>query len=91
MWDSAGAKRSHAINFVVAHIAYYDMILSMAWLQKQNPDVHWVTGVWRWRTCTDAEDRPIRLVLAGAFIATMLAEHTQGYDLHLHGIDHKLA
>jgi hypothetical protein len=34
MQDSAGAKRSHAIIFVIADIAYYDMILGKAWLQK---------------------------------------------------------
>ncbi len=39
MQDSAGAKRSHAINFVVADIAHYDMTLGMAWLPKQNPDI----------------------------------------------------
>jgi hypothetical protein len=41
MRDSAGAKRSHAINFVVANIAHYDLKLSMAWLQEQNPDSYW--------------------------------------------------
>jgi hypothetical protein len=30
--DSAGTKQSHAINFVVADIAHYDLILGMAWL-----------------------------------------------------------
>jgi predicted aspartyl protease len=40
MRDSAGTKRSHAINFVVADIAGYNMILGMAWLQKQNPAIH---------------------------------------------------
>ncbi len=34
MQNSAGAKRSHAVNFVVADIAHHDMILGMAWLQK---------------------------------------------------------
>ncbi len=34
MYDSARIKRSHAINFIVADIAYYNMILGMAWLQK---------------------------------------------------------
>ncbi len=62
MRDSAGMKRSHAINFVVANIAHYDLILGMVWLQKQNPDIQWDTGVWHWRTRTNAEDGPIRLV-----------------------------
>jgi hypothetical protein len=37
MRDSAGAKRSHVISLIVADISLYNMILSMAWLQKQNP------------------------------------------------------
>ncbi len=85
--DSAGTKRSHAINFVVANIAHYDLILGMAWLQKQNPDIQWDTGVWHWRTRTNAEDGPIRLVSAGAFVAIMRAERTQGYELHLRELD----
>ncbi len=32
MRDSAGMKRSHATNFVVADIAHYDLILGVAWL-----------------------------------------------------------
>ncbi len=32
MRDSTGMKRSHAINFVVADIAHYDLILGVAWL-----------------------------------------------------------
>ncbi len=32
MRDNAGVKRCHAINFVVADIASYDIILGMAWL-----------------------------------------------------------
>jgi hypothetical protein len=54
------------------------MILGMAWLQKQSPDIQWDAGVWHWRTRTTAEDGPIRLVSAGAFVATMRAERTQG-------------
>ncbi len=76
MRDSAGTKRSHAINFVVADIAHYDLILGMAWLQKHHPDIQWDTGVWHWRTRTNAEDGLIRLVLAGAFVATIRAECT---------------
>ncbi len=87
MLDSAGAKRSHASNFVVADISHYNMILGLAWLQRQNADIQWDAGVWYWRTRTSAEDGPIRLVSAGAFVATMRAEHTQGYELHLHKID----
>jgi hypothetical protein len=61
----------------------------MVWLQKQNADIQWDTGVWHWRTRTDAEDRPIRLVSAGALIATLCLERTHGYELHLHklGLD----
>jgi hypothetical protein len=87
MCNSTGTKRSHAINFVVADIAHYDLILGMAWLQKQNPDIQWDTGVWHWRTHTNAEDEPIRLVSAGAFVAIMRAVRTQGYELHLHKLD----
>jgi hypothetical protein len=72
MPDSAGAKRGHAINFIIADIAHYDMILGMAWLHKQNPDIHLDTGVWHWHTRTNADDRLIRLVSAGAFVTTML-------------------
>jgi hypothetical protein len=32
MRNSVRTKRSHAINFVVADIAHYDLILGMAWL-----------------------------------------------------------
>jgi hypothetical protein len=39
MRDSASVKCCHAINFVGANIARYDIILGMAWLQKQNPDI----------------------------------------------------
>jgi hypothetical protein len=87
MRDSAGTKQSHAINFVVADIAHYDLILGMAWLQKQNYDIQWDTGVWHWRTRTNAEDGPIRLVSVGAFVAIMRSERTQGYELHLHELD----
>jgi hypothetical protein len=41
MRDSAGVKCLHAVNFVVANIRGYDMILGMAWLLKQNPDIDW--------------------------------------------------
>jgi hypothetical protein len=83
MRDSAGVKRCHAINFVIADIASYDIILGMAWLRKQNPVIRWNIGIWHWRPHTTVEDRPIRLVSAGAFVATMRAERTQAYELHL--------
>jgi hypothetical protein len=87
MRDSAGVKRSHAVNLVVADIRGYDMILGMTWLQKQNPDINWDSGVWHWRTRTDAEDGPIRLVSASAFVATVRAEGGHGYELHLADLD----
>jgi hypothetical protein len=40
MHDSSEMKRSHAINFVVADIAHYYMILGIAWLQKQSPYIY---------------------------------------------------
>jgi hypothetical protein len=83
MRDSAGVKCCHPINFVIANIASYDIILGMAWLQKQNPDICWDTGIWHLHTRTDAEDEPICLVSAGAIVATMRAERTQAYELHL--------
>ncbi len=83
MCNSTSVKRCHAINFVIADIASYDVILGMAWLQKQNPDICWDTGIWHWRTHTYAEDGPISLVSASSFIATMRAERTQAYELHL--------
>ncbi len=46
MRASTGTKRSHEINFIVTDIANYNMILGMARLQKQNPDIQWDTGVW---------------------------------------------
>jgi hypothetical protein len=46
MQDSARMKQSHAINFVVANIAYYKIIHSMAWLQKQNLNINWDSAVW---------------------------------------------
>ncbi len=76
MRNSAGVKRCHAINFVVADIASYDIILGMDWLRKQNPDIRWDTGIWHWCTRTNVEDRPIHLVFAGAFVAAMHAERT---------------
>jgi hypothetical protein len=45
MRNSAGVKRCHAINFVIADIASYNIILGTAWLQKQNPDIRWDTGI----------------------------------------------
>jgi hypothetical protein len=30
MRDGTGTKRSHAINFVIADIAYYNVVLGMA-------------------------------------------------------------
>jgi hypothetical protein len=45
MRDSAGAKRCHSINFVIADIASYDIILAMAWLRQQNPDIRWHPGI----------------------------------------------
>ncbi len=45
MCDSAGVKRSNAINFVVANIAHYNIILGMAWLQKRNSDIQCNTSV----------------------------------------------
>jgi hypothetical protein len=42
------------------------------------------TGVWHWRTHTEAEDELICLVSAGALVATMCAECTHGYKLHFH-------
>jgi hypothetical protein len=47
MHNSVRTKRSHEINFVFANIAHYDIILGMAWLQKQNPNINWDTGVWQ--------------------------------------------
>ncbi len=46
MCNSAGVKRCHAINFFIADIASYDIILGMAWLRKQNLDICWDTGIW---------------------------------------------
>jgi hypothetical protein len=83
MRNSTGVKRCHAINFVVANIASYNLILGMAWLRKQNPDIRWDTSIWHWRTRTNVEDGPFRLVSASAFIAMMRAERTQAYKLHL--------
>ncbi len=45
MCTDARMKRSHAINFVT-DIAHYNIILGMAWLQKQNPNNHWDIGAW---------------------------------------------
>jgi hypothetical protein len=36
--ERAGTKRSNTINFVIANITHYDMILGMALLHKQNLD-----------------------------------------------------
>jgi hypothetical protein len=95
MRDSFGSKQSHAIYFIIDTISHYDVILSMAWLQKQNPDIHWETGVWHQRTHTEAEDGPICLVSAGLFVTTIHAERTHGYELHLHELglhpDHNTA
>jgi hypothetical protein len=55
----------------------------MVWLRKQNPEICWNTGIWHCRTCTNTEDRPIRLVSTSVFVATMGAERTQAYDLHM--------
>ncbi len=46
MRDSIRIKLSHVINFVIANIAHYDIILDMAWLQKENCSIHRDTGVW---------------------------------------------
>ncbi len=43
MQDSARVKQSHTINFVITDISHYNMILGIAWLQKQNPDIQWYT------------------------------------------------
>ncbi len=87
MCDSAGVKRSHAVNFVIADIRSYNVILGMAWLQKQNPDINWDSEVWHWRTRTKAEDGPICLVSAAAFVAKMRAEYTQEYEFNLTNLD----
>jgi hypothetical protein len=87
MCDSAGVKRLHAVNLVITEIRSCNMILGMAWLQKQNPNLNWDLGVWHWRTRTDAEDRPIRLVSASAFVAIGRAEGGYGYELHLANLD----
>jgi hypothetical protein len=39
MRDGTCAKRCHVINYVIANIASYDVILEMAWLQKLNPHI----------------------------------------------------
>ncbi len=80
---STGIKQCHAINFIVADIINYDVILGLAWLQKRSPDIRWDKGVWHWHTHTNAEDGQIYLVSAGAFVGTMRAERMQAYDLHL--------
>jgi hypothetical protein len=49
-------KPSYAINFIVANIAHYNIILGITWLQKQNPYIHWNTGIRQWLTCNEAED-----------------------------------
>jgi hypothetical protein len=40
MQDCVGTKESHAINFIITDISHYDMILSMAFLQKINSDIY---------------------------------------------------
>ncbi len=45
MCDSSGVKHCQAINLVIANIASYDIIIGMAWLRKQNPDICWDTGI----------------------------------------------
>jgi hypothetical protein len=46
MHNSAGAKWSYAISFVITDIAHYNMILSMVWLQKKSSDIQWDS--WEW-------------------------------------------
>ncbi len=87
MRNSEGVKRSHAVYFVFADTRGYDMILGMAWLQKQNPDINWDSGVWYWCTRTNAEDGQFRLVSANAFVATVRSESGHGYELYLANLD----
>ncbi len=84
MHDSPINKHNNAMNFVIADIAHYDLILGMAGLQKQNLDIQWGTRTWHCHTCTEIEDRLICLVSTGAFITTMCAEHTHSYELNLY-------
>ncbi len=87
MRDSTRVKRSHVVNFVATNICSYDIILGKAWLQKQNPDINWDSGVWHWHTGTEAEDGLIHLVSATAYIATLCPERTQGYECYLTDLD----
>ncbi len=83
MHNSAGIKRCHRIHFIVTDVVGYNVILGKAWLQNKNLDICWDTGIWHWHTRTEAENRPLRLVSASAFVAVGLKEHTQAYKLHL--------
>jgi hypothetical protein len=84
MRNSARIKWSHATNFVVADIAHNSMILSTAWEEKENPNIHWDTGVRHRRTLTDAEDGTTHLISISTFVATMRTELMLGYKLYLH-------
>jgi hypothetical protein len=46
MHNGTNKKHCYTNNLVVSCIAHYCLIWVMTWLQKQNPDIHWETGVW---------------------------------------------
>jgi hypothetical protein len=89
MCNSIETKQSHGINFVIADIAFTNMILGIEWLQKLNSNILKDTGGWPWHTHTDVEDRLMGLVSACTSIATMCTQYMHGYKLHLHklGLD----
>jgi hypothetical protein len=53
--NSMGIKRCNAMNIIIANIVNYDVILGMAGLQKQNPDICWEKNVWYWHTHCNTE------------------------------------
>ncbi len=65
------------------------MVLGMTWLQKESLDSELKTRTRHWPTRTNAENRPMSLVSAGAFIATMHAVLMQGNKMHLSNINSK--
>jgi hypothetical protein len=76
MHDSNQTKQRYAIAFVITDIAHYVLLPSIVWLQKHNSSIAWDTGVWQCHTRTDAEDGPMCLASAGAFVASMCTECT---------------
>ena len=74
--DTKGQEITSVSPFLAADMHPYVMILGKPWLQQHNPDFHWDSNTWQWRTAltTSAANR-VELLEADEFAQELAEGH----------------